>query len=142
MDISEIYIKMCDCEEIQEPWDVKPGDYIANYWINFKQLDKDTYKRKRGKFIKVVIINEEVTPRIEKLGAIFLPRQDQIQEMCPWHEPERVVQWMIKFYYWLVNTNVAIFTTLEQLWLAFYMFEKHRLFWSGDKWIKERGGQE
>ena len=37
MDTSELYIKMCDCPEIQEQWEPESGDWIADkyqdHWV-------------------------------------------------------------------------------------------------------------
>ena len=35
---------------------------------------------------------------------------------------------------------VKQFTSMGQLWLAFYMAEKHNKVWNGENWVKEKGG--
>jgi len=32
----------------------------------------------------------------------------------------------------------GIFTSIEQLWLAFVMHEKYQKIWNNEKWIKDR----
>lgn len=118
MDTSEIYIKMCDCKEIRSQWrDFEDGLNDDNSaWVH-KSYHCEKYE-------------------------VWLPRQDQIQEMCPWKQPELVHQWLIKFFYFLVNdigVDVSIFNTPEQLWLAFYMYEKYEKTWNGESWSKDNG---
>ena len=63
--------------------------------------------------------------------GIWLPRQDQLQEMVD------ISDWRFK----LVNCasfladNFGSFATMEQLWLAFVMKEKYHKIWNGEDWI-------
>ena len=125
MDTSEIYQKMCDCEEVQEHWrkfavDTSQDDLV---WGNQSQRN---YCR------------------------IWLPRQDQIQEMMQdvdndfvllnhkfqfmWERHAQEIGKVCVAYMWH-----QCFGTAEQLWLAFYMYEKHSKVWTGEKWIKAGG---
>jgi len=113
MDTSEEYVKMADCPEIQ----------------------KD----------KVTIRNKDYFVHIEtkrKAYYVWLPRQDQIQEMIERFMAEtknwRGV-WALEqsFHHWfLEEAKINVGATMEQLWLAFYMYEKHKKGWDGNKWIK------
>ncbi len=129
MDKSETYIKICDCPEIQEKRILITGNYFFD------------------KVIEEVLIVGQQYPR-HPIGEIrfdakgfglshnsytWLPRQDQIQEMCK----------KVHLYYSL--KNIQIFQvkhtrgrgiiSWEQLWLAFYMHEKHKKVWNGKEWV-------
>ena len=119
MDTSEIYIKMCDCSEIQGEGVLPSRKYVN--WFHDK-------KRKH---------NYESYGRADD-DSLWLPRQDQIQEMM-WSkycfsfisELDFIIQKIKKDkvkarYYW------ERFLSWEQLWLAFYMQEKHQKTWDGE----------
>lgn len=66
MNISEQYVKMCDCEEIQGNWIAEHGDYYV----------------KKG--YQVIDILESILVSVNVLNGIkqqstWLPRQDQLQ---------------------------------------------------------------
>ena len=74
---------------------------------------------------------------------IWLPRQDQLQEMVKrqttqmlmsdfWDNP----QW--KEYLIYEKPYFMIFTSMEQLWLAFVMKERWNKIWEDGKWITEK----
>lgn len=76
-------------------------------------------------------------------NMIWLPRQDQLQEMVKAH------LWELNFKYsqWLYHTDETgcdfhiqhrhlDFTSMEQLWLAFVMKEKYDKIWDGKDWVK------
>ncbi len=120
MDTSETYVKQCDCPEVQGKW--KP-DYLFGSVLY-------------GKFSKEIIACE--TNNLS--GVVWLPRQDQIQEILlsdedlKWNIPKLVGNFVPFFG---SNKNYERFNSMEKLWLAFYMKEKHRKSWNGEKWIKK-----
>ncbi len=110
MDVSEQYIKMCDCPEIQKVWGAT--------------------SQERQDFFQQGVHGYEV----------WLPRQDQLQEMVLSDFVQQEggylpTYWLLhKFEHWLPDYRYAN-TSMEQLWLAFYMSEKFSKKWDGDKWI-------
>ena len=71
--------------------------------------------------------------------SIWLPRQDQLQEMVGSDMGE------LYHIFWKNMSVVSSYertpytdkcTSMEQLWLAFVMKEKYNKTWDGDKWIK------
>lgn len=81
---------------------------------------------------------------------IWLPRQDQIQELMYTYAcqgepmvpgkgsvacPDCIVMELKVF---SENDCDYDLNSMEQLWLAFYMQEKHNLMWGGKKWEKEK----
>ncbi len=140
MDTSELYIKMCDCPEIQDEWVVRSGDWAMIIdpefdegpemldWTNWAteftfepEKDGKEYLRERG---------------------TWLPRQDDIQKMSGEKNLPHLAWLFDKFcspnslhpYY--KDYRVNAFTSMEQLWLAFYMKEKHNKVWDSGWVIK------
>ena len=149
---------MCDCAEIQHRTFVE-GDYYAgrkgkcehkNFWKQFGKRFK--FKGKSGHYwrklpnaqrgeITICVADDDGIhnyqlncgcPRFEKL--IWLPRQDQLQEMfnrTTWHLEQSF------HYFFLERSKIkgnSDKRTMEQLWLAFVMDEKFNKIWNKDKW--------
>lgn len=113
MDTSETYIKMCDCEEIQSRRATKEGDVI---YLRSGRVG--------------------VYPSCWAIDSVWLPLQHQLQEMvnCPLMN---LID-SIREFYWRnlkENSGEDKFTSMEQLWLAFVMKEKHNKVWNGEKWV-------
>ncbi len=72
--------------------------------------------------------------------CIWLPRQDQLQEMC---KDKLYPMHLIRdFYLFLWNGKGTVphsDPTMEQLWLAFVMKEKYNKTWNGEDWVITRG---
>ena len=144
MDTSKTYIKMCDCEEIQGLWKPAVADW---YWnkvgnINCIRIDRHPTGRHESKID--IDYNEEP-------NFIWLPRQDQLQEMVYDTNLPRMLQtiadWcddpygfgsrpypkqVAKLKIW--SDFIQSLTSMEQLWLAFVMKEKHNKTWTGEEW--------
>ena len=104
---------MCDCEEIQKEWIPKYYNMVAN-----KGGTVGHYKRS------------------SKNQSTWLPRQDQLQEMVK--KDGDVVDW--QFYHFAndgLTDYLNYFNSMEQLWLAFVMKEKHNKTWSNGEWNEE-----
>ena len=127
---------MSDCPEIQDK--VILADVVNNIYYD-KQYEKLVYGNlwDRGK---------HVSHYMDLL--IWLPRQDQLQAMITFHRhPERketpnfcAYYMCFDFFQWIprygppegkgdINCN-----SMEQLWLAFVMWELHQKKWDGNKW--------
>jgi len=129
MDTSKEYIKMADCPEVQGEWTIPP--YPDDYCYR-----KEDERISWGSHLTADIVDE----------WIFLPRQDQIQEMMGIKTAEGFRNMVDDMFYTrdiggLYDTMddkwfVEEIKTPEQLWLAFYMFKNHQKIWNGDKWIK------
>ena len=119
--MDELYIKMNDCPEIQE---VKPYK-VAIYC-----------KLRYG----ILRIGDDVM-FVDGENTIWLPTQSQLQNMIIeyWWGNGKPGNWLSvllqKFNWWL-NDTLPESTSMEQLWIAFYMHE-HNKIWVGDKWVKE-----
>lgn len=120
MDTTEQYIKMCDCVEVQNKWELPPQDDDLYAYLASTHPDLTVY----------VYHTRKLTPE-EADVVVWLPRQDQIQEMLIYHGASDrgalVIDVVMRFYDWIRTTDymAGIVDSIEQLWLAFYMHEKH-----------------
>ena len=126
MDTSEQYIKMCDCPEIQDKWEQsQAGDfYFMRDSLFHPTKITGNYNGDGWKLL----------PRTTNYG--WLPRQDQIQELVfgKFDNPIYKAELFVAFHRtWLW----VDFTSMEQLWLTYYMFQKHEKVWNGEEWEKK-----
>ena len=139
MDTSKEYIEMCrKAVEVQELWEPNVGDLTdCGLILKIYPGMYYTYKKESGHFFNVP----------KKENPIYLPRQDQLQDMIG-------ISKMFDFY-GLVETfnrfatgktcvvgsenqNIAHlkqFKSMEQIWLAFVMHAKYSKKWDGSDWI-------
>lgn len=115
MDTSETYIKMCrKARGIQR---LKPDGSQGE----FVYCEREVYQE---------VDDRPLTP------YIWLPRQDQLQEMVN-------EDWAITFAHfcvWFSKYELILLgdiKSMEQLWLAFVMKEKYGKVWDGEDWIKQ-----
>jgi len=149
MDFSEKYIKMCQkAEEIQKEWKPKVGDWVIDVWNEKRPLvicvvrDNPDYFYLSDQFAsdKVNIYQNHISK------LYWLPRQDQLQEMLKSYFAD-IFSIIVNFGLWCDGTYslnisknyIKQFTTMEELWLTFLMYEKYRKIWNGkkEKWIKK-----
>lgn len=166
MDTSTKYVNICQkAKEIQamrtrpEPFDNEDAEYTSFFWL--------------PKASKVVILkwdNDESHPILGSYGdsedgAVWLPRQDQLQAMVAKETPHLLALYFSVFCRPMANKRahgtIAInddgepytavtyetlnqaemdyplqFTSMEQLWLAFVMKEKYGKRWVNDEeWV-------
>ena len=120
MDTSEAYVKMCDCPEVQG-------------WKMFKYNDIHSQHSQKD-FVSFSHTKPNVWKKI-----VWLPRQDQIQETMPGLDAFQKIYKLAEY----IERNDAKYLmgeenrSIEQLWLAFYMHEKHGKAWDGEKWGKK-----
>jgi len=123
VDTSETYIKMCDCEEIQG---LRKSLLLPSGRENYNpriRIDKEC-----GYWW-------ESNTTWERARHIWLPRQDQLQGMVGGNPValESAFHLFLDAY----PTNIVQGAeSMEQLWLAFVMGEKHNKIWTGEKWEK------
>ena len=136
MDTSRTYIKMCDCEEIQGESEYDDRDFFVHTG-NTELANELSYHS--SEYMKSM--NDLHRDR----EYIWLPRQDQIQEMFelpPIGDERFQVITPLGFAYKLYDFAEEIrnpnkkypYGSMEQLWLAFYMHEKHNKRWDGITW--------
>jgi hypothetical protein len=127
MDKSSQYIKMCESAKvIQKQWKPEFGDFFVSMSLGLtspcQPIANDLEKK---------------VSYLKTINAVWLPRQDQLQEMViekyatPW-------DLTIAFSNVLMADNGPYFDnfdSMEKLWLAFIMFEKHKKKWKDGKWV-------
>ena len=134
MDTSKQYIEMCDCPEIQpEGRSLEDGDYFVRVGI---APMKGQYE------VKVYHKHDFQYPEVTCYRIVWLPRQDQWQEMSGLN----VWQWGFKFSEWLYDLDDdgdcdfhvrhihEDLRSHEQLAAGFVMEEKCDKVWNG-KWV-------
>ncbi len=135
-DTTEIYVKMCDRPEVQDQFPtIQFGDAVACRGVSVHDV-----VRWRG------LDGWDEVFDIDRNLYIVIPRQDQIQG---WLEDyfagiHNLLQnfglWISANYspvdtpFWASQEYLKKFSSAEQLWLAFYMHEKHGLTWTGERW--------
>ena len=130
MDTSEVYVKMADCEEVQGQKDLIIQPY----------RDGNFYWDKTNKKIRIDSCYGDMD------SHIFLPRQDQIQEMLDFAPATHwAIDFVVEIYGYIEDGHRSYlsgcmkeyyqqFQSWEQLWLVFYMHEKHGKTWDGEMW--------
>ena len=162
MDKTETYIKMCDCPEIQEIFKGFDLTKFPNYAydkvterVSIIFWTPNRLKRMTCNKGNVLIVSIEsdreknqYVPEYEGDfcdSIVWLPRQDQLQEMI-WDKlwtycSNKVssLSWGVYDFY-LHNEESPIPDSMEQLWLAFYMYEKHSKYWTRQGWSLFKDG--
>ncbi|KKM87790.1 hypothetical protein LCGC14_1265340 [marine sediment metagenome] len=123
------YIKMCDCEEIQEIKIKKrlPSHLVCEYWQTSDRqiidLDGD------------LLYEVEDEYNISGTRYIWLPTQSQLQEMSfySWGEQYKQLSQFIS-----KHPVPLMYKSWKQLWLAFVMFHLYQKIWVNGEWIEEK----
>ncbi len=151
MDKTEQFIKMADCPEIQgEKEEFINGDWFAYYDPKAYGERGDlcigvvgtSYYEFTRKYVKkwdslaTVGFDEGDSEPVWNDKIIWLPRQDDIQKMINFkYAGPGYVRKLWDFA--LDESETRAYNSFEQLWLAFYMHEKHSKRWSfkEEKWL-------
>lgn len=122
MDISPEYIKQCEkAKEIQEAC------------CRSLPLENLFFIKKLG---ALSLYDSERFQHDWYSDRIWLPRQDQLQEMVKYRAGDALHR--ICEFHDIICPDwkyFLIFTSLEQLWLAFVMKERWNKIWNGKEWI-------
>jgi hypothetical protein len=127
MDKSSHYIKMCESAKvIQKQWKPEFGDFFVSMSLGLTSpcLSIKSDLEKERSYLKTI-------------KAVWLPRQDQLQEIII---KKYATHWdlAIAFSNVLMADNASYFDTfdsMEKLWLAFIMLEKHKKKWKDVEWV-------
>ncbi len=134
MDTTETYIKMADCPEIQglrplaSYLKYEDGDILFAHWPDGTSYPVEKRERRIGMY--TVLGNDP--DKYSK--SIWLPRQDQLQEMVDGGFTHQVLEHFEGWYHSGINQYLA---SMHQLWLAFVMKEKYNKVWNGESWGNE-----
>lgn len=139
MDTSKEYINICEkAEEIQELWNWSDGDFVHS-------KDRRNYS--------IHIIEQDMRDHFNQKEYIWLPRQDQLQEILS--EDEAIYVILTEFnefafgehdYHEILVSHQSYpilllnwaekGTGFEVLWLAFFMKKKYNKIWNYEDWIE------
>ena len=135
MDTTSEYVKMCqEAKEIQALWPLEDGDFyipkpssLQGAVLAFCALCniKDSFGN--------VFIGEQ-----NKGDYIWLPRQDQLQELVKERGLQSLTWNIYQFTESVSGGGFTIEGSMEQLWLAFVMEEKFGKIWDGEAWTPKR----
>jgi len=135
MDTSETYTKMCEkAVEIQKAYPQGLDNILwhgdIRYSVEKQDFDFIEFNEDTGKIVFSTYDHF-------KWWAIWLPRQDQLQEIC---QPIAIDELIRRFYEWYhpwfmsQSAKGACHTSMEQLWLAFVMEQLYNKGWNGEDW--------
>ena len=141
MDTSKEYIKMCEkAVEIQKLRIKQRGDYLIRPPSLFIQSSVDPRDYSQL-YIKNLGVADDI--EIMKLDEVWLPRQDQLQDMIEAKSYTGVLCFFNIFIKTKYDKGSTLhnpqfhFGSMEQLWLAFVMKEKYQKVWDGENWVKD-----
>lgn len=148
MDTSKEYIEMYkEAKKIQNDWKPKDCDIAEMPEIIkfiFNEIKSISFKR-----IVAPIKDWDFLKDINKIRKYFvwLPRQDELQEMLiPFKLPKNCESLgedchNLAYYFGQFVLNrwcyCIKFKSMEQLWLAFVMWEKYKKVWDGEEWVEK-----
>jgi len=127
MDDSSSYIKMCESAKvIQKKWKPEFGDFFVSMSLGLTSECQP-----------IVSDLEKKVAYLKKLKAVWLPRQDQLQEMVI---EKYATSWdlAIAFSNVLMGNNASYFDkfdSMEKLWLAFVLLEKYKKKLKEGDWV-------
>ena len=139
MDTSPEYIKQCEkATEIQELWEAKPADFVSiKPGVEF--VDAVLHFVNQGTVYTLEsFLMRKMKPDYIKERHIWLPRQDQLQEMVNLHNGNYNLGLQELHQFVEINCKdetTWVFTSWEQAWLAFVMSERYSKKWNGEDWI-------
>lgn len=117
--------------EIQNLWVLKPGDYFKR---SVREITTYILQDNEYSCIKVGSQTCSAMPERTWIGnKIWIPRQDQLQGMVD------IDNWLLGTlgdFHKFCDLVTRPFTSMEQLWLAFVMKEKHLKYWHEDNWVE------
>jgi hypothetical protein len=127
MDKSSHYIKMCESAKVvQKLWQPEFGDFFISRSLGLTSPCQP-----------IMSDLEKKVSYLKTIKAVWLPRQDQLQEMViekyatPW-------DLALAFSNVLMGDNASYFdnfASMEKLWLAFIMLEKYKKKWKEGEWV-------
>jgi len=131
-----VYIKQCDCPEIQEQWNISDWDWVyckhkkESVVLSGYEVDGGYYGHSSEPECDTPVSNGDFGRglRIFKDEHIWLPRQDQLQAMAD--KPYQATKCRSAQITQLLMDATRLSremccTSIEQLWLAFVMLQLH-----------------
>ncbi len=137
--MDELYIKMCDCPEIQEDtgYLLDGNDFRSSdgTWLprqdQLQEMVNPEHMKGIISFNLIRSFSNFCLPEI-----VFHHESLEAYRECEDEEKKRAYENRIEAGY-EHQRYIAQFTSMEQLWLAFVMKEKYRKVWEGNKWTQK-----
>ena len=133
---------MVNCPEIQIVWKPRNGDFC---WHDNEGDDCGglyEFPAENG-----IVVIDGKKPQDWWFNWMWLPRQDQLQEMYNGKDLEWTFWDFVTFvdegehdYTIEFSSYAKSFNSMEQIWLAFVMKEKYNKVWSGEDWEEVKNG--
>lgn len=130
--VTDNYILMCDqAKQLQNAWEPKDWDifvYRDSEEMDIMMYMEEEYNRKEMWIVDGIYI--------------WLPTQEQLQEMMPKSDVTSLVEYIknveLRYHDRFDENAVGYFTgtfiSLTELWLAFVVKERWNKIWTGEKW--------
>jgi hypothetical protein len=150
MDTSETYILQCQkATEIQAMRPVGQDFEAGDFYGTHEKIRSGEHK---GEVRWMAWVAENGECGMDQRGKtdVFLPRQDQLQEMVlptirerydnkvilghTLDDIGRVANWLTDIFLMKVREHGLKSNSMEQLWLAFLMWERYQKRWDGGDW--------
>lgn len=134
MDFTSLYTEMCEkAKDLQQKWNVTIGDYYCDKTTVYRTR---TSKEQEG---AICVVEEKTLMSIlegdfNKAKSIWLPRQDQLQEMLDFSNPLDILAAITAFVKNCQESNRDLGNSMEQLLLTMYYSKKYSKVWSGGEW--------
>jgi len=157
MDTSQMRVTMCEkAEELQMLWKPGVGDWFYKrdgigfgLWLICK-IEEGILLCSGERMSQPPFNRQFVEFRVPE-QYIWLPRQDQLQEMVKFEHDRQggtrltigeMVTKIDIFYFRDEPIYSKQFISMEQLWLAFLMKQKYNKVWNGEDWGKQHSRGE
>lgn len=131
MDFSHAYIGMCEqATFLQQAWEITYGDYYSDRSAVFAT-------RGGGGGISLVddrVLSDVMNQSFKRSKAVWLPRQDQLQELLNVTSPFDIIRMLNEFAATVDSATREQWTSMEQLLLSIYALHKHNKQWTGESW--------
>ena len=127
---------MCEqATELQHEWGFERGDY-------FTSIAQADFAEKNGKQMVSIVndfwIEDELTKKRKPTAWIWLPRQDQLQDMIGDFNIAYETIWSYMAYN-AAGATAFDFISMEQFILQIYMRESFDKQWNGNEWTRKLG---
>jgi hypothetical protein len=127
MDTSSHYVQMCEkATEITTTWHYGFGDFYVSLVADIASE------------VQTIVSDLELQRSyMQQIKAVWLPRQDQLQALVL---DQHATPWdlVIEFANTLMSDKsryFEIFSSMEQLWIAYIMDKKCNKKWTGKDWL-------
>jgi hypothetical protein len=133
MDYSTGYVKMCEgALELQRRWGVFAGDLFFEKGTSYATIAG--VSDGAVSLVDERTMSDVVNGVFKKSKSVWLPRQDQMQEMLEITKPREAATLINEFLEGEEKAGGYRCRSMEQAWLAIVMRRMYGSAWDGQKW--------